>query len=122
MDRAWYRTLAVALLFVAGVPATGRAHQPVMDMAPRWQEGWGFQVRNEYRFSDELLRGDSDVPNPRGRERRLPSSAVSKPIGEGGGAFHVREEDGVDVVYRRCSLRFQPQELADRPEFLINLS
>ena len=71
MDKAWNRTLAVALLLVAGVPMTGRAHQPVMDMAPRWQEGWGVQVRNEHRFSDELLSGKSDVSNPQGRERRV---------------------------------------------------
>ncbi len=74
MDRPWRRALAVALFFVGGVPAIGRAHQPVMDMAPRWQEGWGFQVRNEYRFSDELLSGDSDVSNPQGRERWVNTS------------------------------------------------
>ncbi len=71
MDKAWNRTLAVALLLVAGVPVTGRAHQPVMDMAPRWQGGWGVQVRNEHRFSDELLSGKSDLSNPQGRERRV---------------------------------------------------
>ena len=71
MDRTWIRTLAIALLLVSGVPATGRAHQPVMDMAPRWEDGWGFQVRNEHRFSDELLSGDSEVSNPQGRERRV---------------------------------------------------
>ena len=42
-----------------------------MDMAPRWQDGWGFQIRNEYRFSDDLLRGSSDVSNPQDRERRV---------------------------------------------------
>ena len=71
MDRTWIRTLAIALLLVSGVPATGRAHQPVMDMAPRWEDGWGFQVRNDQRFSDELLSGDSEVSNPQGRERRV---------------------------------------------------
>ena len=71
MDRSWIQILAVALLLVAGVPATGWAHQPVMDMAPRWEDGWGFQVRNEYRFSDELQSGASDVSNPQGRERTV---------------------------------------------------
>ena len=47
------------------------AHQPVMDMAPRWKDGWGFQVRNVYRYSDELLNGDSKVSNPFGRDRRV---------------------------------------------------
>jgi hypothetical protein len=42
-----------------------------MDMAPRWEDGWGLQVRNEYRFSDELLAGDSEASNPQGRERRV---------------------------------------------------
>lgn len=71
MDRSWMGTLAIALLLVAGVPVTGRAHQPVMDMAPRWEGGWGFQVRNEYRSSDELRSGDSEVSNPQGRERTV---------------------------------------------------
>ena len=37
MDRSWIQTLAIALLLVAGVSSTGWAHQPVMDMAPRWE-------------------------------------------------------------------------------------
>ncbi len=71
MDRSSIQTLAIALLLVAGVPTTGRAHQPVMDMAPRWEGGWGFQVRNQYRSSDKLLSGDSNVSNPQGRERTV---------------------------------------------------
>ncbi len=50
------------------------AHQPVMDMAPRWDEGWGFQVRQEYRVSDDLLDGSSDAPNPFNRTRRTRST------------------------------------------------
>ncbi len=65
------RTLAAALLIGLGVPAIATAHQPVMDMAPRWQNGWGGQVRHEYRFSDELLDGHSKVSNPQDRERRV---------------------------------------------------
>ena len=42
-----------------------------MDMAPRWEGGWGFQVRNEYRSSSELLNGDSDVSNPENRRRQV---------------------------------------------------
>jgi len=42
-----------------------------MDMAPRWEGGFGFQVRNEYRSSDKLLSGDDDVSNPQGRERTV---------------------------------------------------
>ena len=47
------------------------AHQPVMDMAPRWEGGYGFQVRQESRFSDTLLDGDSEVANPSGRKRKV---------------------------------------------------
>ncbi len=71
MDEERLRTLAVTLLLALSIPATGAAHQPVMDMAPRWQDGWGFQVRNEYRTSDELRRGGSKTSNPQGRKRRV---------------------------------------------------
>lgn len=47
------------------------AHQPVMDMAPRWQGGWGFQVRAEHVASDELLAGQQEVANPFGREKTI---------------------------------------------------
>ena len=45
------------------------AHQPVMDMAPRWEDGYGLQIRHEYYGSDELLDGDSEIANPLGLER-----------------------------------------------------
>jgi hypothetical protein len=45
------------------------AHQPVMDMAPRWADGYGFQVRTERFGSDELKNGSDDIPNPGGAER-----------------------------------------------------
>ena len=45
------------------------AHQPVMDMAPRWSEGYGFQVRYEHYGSDDLMDGDSEISNPLGLER-----------------------------------------------------
>ena len=61
------------LLLTAGFsfvfPLTAIAHQPVMDMAPRWAEGYGFQIRHEYYGSDELMNGDSDIANPQGLER-----------------------------------------------------
>lgn len=47
------------------------AHQPVQDMAPRWAGGYGFQIRQEYRSSDDLLDGSSDAPNPFGRKERV---------------------------------------------------
>lgn len=45
------------------------AHQPVMDMAPRWEEGYGFQVRYENFGSDDLMDGDSEISNPLGLKR-----------------------------------------------------
>jgi hypothetical protein len=45
------------------------AHQPVMDMAPRWQKGYGGQVRYESHYSDKVLNGDNEVDNPLGRDR-----------------------------------------------------
>ena len=50
---------------------TVKAHQPVMDMAPRWEDGYGFQIRQEYRSSDELFSGDSEVDNPFGRDKTV---------------------------------------------------
>ncbi len=45
------------------------AHQPVMDMAPRWAEGYGFQFRTEHYGSNDLIKGSSDVSNPEGLKR-----------------------------------------------------
>jgi len=40
-------------------------HQPVMDMAPRWEGGYGFQVRQEYFFTDKLInKSDSASSGP----------------------------------------------------------
>ena len=40
-----------------------------MDMAPRWSEGFGFQVRYENFGSDDLMDGDSEISNPLGLKR-----------------------------------------------------
>lgn len=60
----------LALLLVL-LPGPVFAHQPVQDMAPRWSGGFGFQIREEYRASDELLSGSSEVANPLGRMQRV---------------------------------------------------
>jgi len=52
------------------------AHQPVMDMAPRWEKGYGFQIRHEYRYSDELIDKDNDVANPLGLSRKVNTTWV----------------------------------------------
>jgi len=45
-----------------------KAHQPVMDMAPRWEDGYGFQIRNENYGSKKLMDGDSKVNNTLNQE------------------------------------------------------
>lgn len=54
------RTLAALL------PGAAGAHQPVMDMAPRWSGGSGLQVRYESLASADLWSGGSRVDNPLG--------------------------------------------------------
>jgi hypothetical protein len=44
------------------------AHQPVMDMAPRWDDGYGFQIRHENYGSKKLMNGDSEIVNPLNQE------------------------------------------------------
>lgn len=59
------------LVLLVPVVLTGntQAHQPVMDMAPRWEQGYGFQLRFETFGSDTLLDGDDKVDNPLRLER-----------------------------------------------------
>ena len=57
----------LAILFLG--LGTVHAHQPVMDMAPRWAGGYGFQIRDESTGSSEVLNGSSEIDNPLGLER-----------------------------------------------------
>jgi len=58
------------LVAILGLAAfTAEAHQPVMDMAPRWVGGYGVQARYELQYSNEILDGDKKLSNPRDRER-----------------------------------------------------
>lgn len=61
--------MAGVLLTALALPSL--AHQPVMDMAPRWKGGWGFQVRQEHYESDKLLDGDTEIENTFGRTRSV---------------------------------------------------
>ncbi len=72
------RVLLRNLVAIAGLlaAAAAQAHQPVMDMAPRWEDGFGIQVRHEYRTSDTLLDGDDEVSNPLDRERTIHTTWV----------------------------------------------
>ncbi len=40
------------------------ADQPVMNEVPRWDGGYGAQVFQEWRQSDDLMRGGNTLPNP----------------------------------------------------------
>jgi len=52
------------------------AHQPVMDMAPRWENGYGVQVRHEYRYSDMLIENGNELSNPLGLSRKVNTTWV----------------------------------------------
>jgi hypothetical protein len=41
-----------------------RADQPVMNEVPRWNGGYGGQIFQEFRWSDDLMRGSADLSNP----------------------------------------------------------
>ncbi|WP_229381107.1 hypothetical protein [Shewanella psychropiezotolerans] len=56
-----YLMLLTLTLIFTSQPAL--AHQPVMDMAPRWEDGWGFQLRWQDISSDVLLDGTSKMAN-----------------------------------------------------------
>ncbi|PCJ99180.1 MAG: hypothetical protein COA45_07005 [Zetaproteobacteria bacterium] len=62
-----YRILLVVFLLI--LPQPSFAHQPVMDMAPRWDDGFGFQLRYESYGSDDLLDGDTKISNLLGLKR-----------------------------------------------------
>ncbi|MBL4798224.1 MAG: hypothetical protein JKY50_12470 [Oleispira sp.] len=71
------RSLSLSLFYILfAILSTNQAvaHQPVMDMAPRWQGGYGFQLRQETHYSDKLLSGESEVDNPFGQEQRISTS------------------------------------------------
>lgn len=48
------------------IPSLGFGHQPVMDMAPRWSGGYGFQTRYESTTSDRLELDADRTDNPLG--------------------------------------------------------
>lgn len=50
---------------------TAFAHQPVMDMAPRWQDGYGVQVRYTTRDAEKLRDGKDHAQNLLGRSKRV---------------------------------------------------
>lgn len=61
--------LIMALLLLA--PSAALAHQPVMDMAPRWSGGYGFQTRYESVTSSRLELDGRKTDNPQGLRSEL---------------------------------------------------
>jgi hypothetical protein len=57
-----YIILGALLLF----PVSLFTHQPVMDMAPRWEDGYGFQARYEVQDKTTLFQGSDKLSNPLG--------------------------------------------------------
>ena len=61
---------AIAVLYGTLIALTPTyAHQPVMDMAPRWAKGYGFQIRHEQYGSDDLRQEHDGADNPLRLER-----------------------------------------------------
>lgn len=64
MNRA--RQFVALFVFAA---STAHAHQPVMDMAPRWAGGAGLQARYEVQVSDEIRDGKDKAAESSGRDK-----------------------------------------------------
>ena len=63
------RHALLPLWFVAA--ASALAHQPVMDMAPRWAGGYGVQLFQVHSIADDLRHGQTTLPNPNGLGSRV---------------------------------------------------
>lgn len=59
----------LTILCLCMTAQAANAYQPVMGMAPRWEGGYGFQIRHESYGSDTLMDGDSEIANPLGLKR-----------------------------------------------------
>lgn len=70
-----FSLLMVCWFGFLNVPSVS-AHQPVMDMAPRWKQGYGFQIRSESFRSDNLMRGGSEIENPFGLGKQVTTTWI----------------------------------------------
>lgn len=66
MGNDLFKLQAAISLLLSLFPLLVNAHQPVMDMAPRWSGGYGFQIRHERILLDKLERDGEEVGNPDG--------------------------------------------------------
>ena len=62
------KQLTAALLALLVFTPISEAHQPVMDMAPRWKGGYGLQIRSEYVKKRRLELDGTEIANPNGLE------------------------------------------------------
>lgn len=60
------RLMFLLLSTIMTLPIITFAHQPVMDMTPRWRGGFGIQFRYEQLVRDRLVQGGNFVSNPLG--------------------------------------------------------
>ena len=56
--------MKVLILGIVLFPILSFSHQPVMDMAPRWNNGYGIQTRYESYGSSKLIEGKNKIENP----------------------------------------------------------
>jgi hypothetical protein len=69
MNKAMNRFLRLVVFGSSLAALSVRAHQPIMDMAPRWSGGWGLQIRQVWYGSDDYLDGSTELSNPDSLER-----------------------------------------------------
>lgn len=53
--------LGLGLLFGVAISSVSWADQPIFNEMPRWDNGWGFQLIEEYRHESDLMSGDTVV-------------------------------------------------------------
>jgi len=53
--------LGLGLLFGVAFSSVSWADQPIFNEMPRWDNGWGFQLIEEYRHDSDLMSGDTVV-------------------------------------------------------------
>ena len=63
-----WRVGLFSLVFISSSVSPTLADQPIMNMMPRWDGGYGIQFFHESYWSNDLLSGSSRIANPMGLE------------------------------------------------------
>ncbi|MEM9399944.1 MAG: hypothetical protein AAF984_07020 [Verrucomicrobiota bacterium] len=96
-----YRRLAAILVVAALFHSSAYSEQPVFSEMPRWDNGWGFQIVEEYRTESELLDGEDKL-----------GSGLSEDV-------HIMHLEGVYTWDKSIRLTFKlPYVIAARRELL----